>query len=135
MVVAGGETILFVDQGGPELTPVALVGEGMNRLCSIVLALCNVREGLLLVDEIENGLHYSVLPDVWRAIASAATDLNVQVFATTHSHECVEAAYEAGMPEETFLYHRLDRVEHDIECQSYSKRGLDIAIQTGNEVR
>jgi predicted ATP-dependent endonuclease of OLD family len=77
------------------------------------------------------------MPDVWRAIAAAATDLDVQVFATTHSHECVEAAYEAteGMAEDTFLYHRLDRVEDDVKCRTYEGRGLEIAIKTGTEFR
>ncbi|MBM3497902.1 MAG: hypothetical protein FJX74_04445 [Armatimonadetes bacterium] len=137
MIMIGDEPVLHLDLGGPELLPAPLVGEGMNRVCEIVLAEVAAARGILLVDEIENGLHYSVMADVWRTVADTAVDLDVQVFATTHSHECVEAAYAAteGMPEDTFLYHRLDRVGDDIECQTYSPRGLEIALQTGNEVR
>jgi len=45
--------------------------------------------GVLLVDEIDTGLHYSVMADLWRLIFNVAKDLGVQVFATTHSYDCV----------------------------------------------
>jgi AAA15 family ATPase/GTPase len=47
--------------------------------------------GILLIDEIENGLHYSVQPDLWQVIFETAQELDVQVFATTHSYDCVQA--------------------------------------------
>jgi hypothetical protein len=135
VIVPKGETwLLYADFGEAKRMPLSLVGEGMSNASFLLIALCNVGGGVLLVDEIENGLHYSVMADVWRAIAQAAVDLDVQVFATTHSHECVEAAAEA-IPEGELLYHRLDRIGDDIECQTYSPRGLEIAIQTGNEFR
>jgi len=133
----GDVSLVHADVGAPRFVPIELTGAGMARICSIVLAVCNARGGFVLIDEIENGLHYSVMADVWRAIAQAALDLDVQVFATTHSHECVAAAYGATeeMPEDTFLYHRLDRVDDEIVCQTYSPRGLEIAMATGNEIR
>jgi hypothetical protein len=66
-------------------------GDGANRLFGLVLSLACARGGVLLVDEIENGFHYSILPDVWRAIFRLASDLNVQVFATTHNWDCIDA--------------------------------------------
>ncbi len=57
----------------------------------MTLALVNSSNGFLLIDEFENGLHYSVLHKVWKLIFRLAKDLNVQVFATTHSHDCVTA--------------------------------------------
>jgi hypothetical protein len=131
----GGDPVLHVDlEGGERLVPLPFAGEGMRALCALAVGLAHAPAGIALIDEFGNGLHYSVLPDVWRAIAQAAKDLDVQAFATTHSHECVEAAAEA-VPEGELLYHRLDRVGDEIECQTYSPRGLEIAIQTGNEVR
>ena len=53
---------------------------------------------MVLVDEIENGLHPSVLPDVWRVVGQAVERFNLQMFATTHSFECIEAAYETLGP-------------------------------------
>jgi hypothetical protein len=75
--------------------PLRSMGEGMNRLLGIALALVNAQDGILLIDEIESGLHYSVQPDLWRLVFEVARRLNVQVFATTHSWDCVEAFQEA----------------------------------------
>jgi hypothetical protein len=137
IATVGGQAIVHADLGGPRLRPINLVGEGMERACSLMLALAEVGGGVLLVDEMENGLHYSVLPDVWRAIAQAAKDLDVQVFATTHSRECVEAAHEAtaDMPKDTFLFHRLDRIEGEISSVTYEPDMLRAAFDTYLEVR
>lgn len=56
-----------------------------------MLSLSCAKNGVLLVDEIENGLHYTILPDVWRIVFQLASELNVQVFATTHSWDCIKA--------------------------------------------
>ncbi len=54
-----------------DLLPIPMVGEGMNRLLSIAVAIANTEHGVVLIDEIENGLHYSVMTKVWAAIAQA----------------------------------------------------------------
>ena len=82
--------------GIAEPLPIRSLGDGMQRLLGIALALVNARDGLLLIDEIENGLHYLTQPDLWRLIFQLARDLNVQVFATTHSWDCIEAFQEAA---------------------------------------
>jgi predicted ATPase len=71
--------------------PLANLGDGVYRLLEMGLSINAARGQLLLVDEIENGLHYSVQPDVWRMIFEAARELDVQVFATTHSYDCLRA--------------------------------------------
>jgi energy-coupling factor transporter ATP-binding protein EcfA2 len=80
--------------------PLRSLGEGMNRLFGIALALANAQGGLLLIDEVESGLHYSVQPDLWRLIFEMAHRLNVQVFATSHSWDCIEAFQEAAQEDE-----------------------------------
>ena len=62
--------------------------------------LAHAKDGVLLVDEIENGIHYSVQPDLWRVVFEMATRLNVQVFATTHSYDCIKAFEEAARESE-----------------------------------
>jgi ABC-type cobalamin/Fe3+-siderophores transport system ATPase subunit len=76
--------------------PLRSLGEGMNRLFGIALALANAQDGMLLIDEIDSGLHYSVQPDLWRLIFRVARQLNVQVLATTHSWDYVEAFQQAS---------------------------------------
>jgi len=71
--------------------PLEMFGEGTKRAVWLGCALVTSKGGILLIDEIENGLHHSVQPDLWRMIFETAQDLDVQVFATTHSHDCVEA--------------------------------------------
>src|ERR1700758_305841 len=84
-----GESVIHGDIGLPQLVPIPFMGEGIRRVLSIVLAIANAPGGVVLIDEVENGLHYSVMRDVWKAIAVAARQMDVQVFATTHSWECI----------------------------------------------
>ena len=71
--------------------PVGSMGYGVWRLLGIALALVRAEGGILLIDEIDTGLHYTVLVDVWRLVYDTAARLGVQVFATTHSRDCYEA--------------------------------------------
>ena len=54
----------------------------------MIIRFC-LQTGVLLVDEIDTGLHYSVMSQMWKLIFNAATELDVQVFATTHSYDCI----------------------------------------------
>ena len=88
----------------------------------------------MLVDEIENGLHHSVLPDVWRVVGKVAEQFDVQIFATTHSYECVEAAREALGPD-GFRLHRLEVIDDMTRCVTYDADAVDGAIRHNMEVR
>lgn len=137
IVPTGGTSTIHGDIGLDRLLPLALMGGGMTRLASYVLAIGNSEGGVVLIDEIESGLHYSVLPQVWKTIEKAARDFNVQVFATTHSLECIEAAHQTfKMSDEyDFRLHRLDRVEGAIRSVTYEKDTLEAASKTDLEVR
>jgi hypothetical protein len=129
--------IIFGDVGLSELLPLPLMGQGIVRLLSIMLAINTTRAGTVLIDEIENGLHYSVMTKVWTAIAQAARAADIQIFATTHSWECITAAHEAFSSSEMydFRLHRLDRVGEDIRAVTLDQEMLDTAIKAGLEVR
>lgn len=71
--------------------PLGTVGEGFKRLLSLALHLLSARGGYLLVDEIDTGLHHTVMTDMWKLIIETAQRLDVQVLATTHSLDCVRA--------------------------------------------
>jgi AAA15 family ATPase/GTPase len=102
-----------------------------------LLAIRNAANGIVLIDEIENGLHYSSQQHVWESIAHAAQQFNVQVFATTHSREMIEAAYRAFPDSDTFRYHRLDRDEAsgEVRAVSYSPDLIEAALEMDFEVR
>ncbi len=137
IVVMAGEPILHGDLGAGRLMPLPIMGEGMVRLTSLILHISNAPNGVILVDEIENGLHHSVLPKIWRAIGDVARQFNTQVFATTHSLECIIAAHKAFAESEIydFRLHRLERIKGTIRAYTYEKNTLEAAIETGLEVR
>lgn len=74
-----------------ERLPLRSLGDGVLRLFHIMVALVNARDGILLVDEFENGLHWSVQSKLWEMIFKLSERLNVQVFATTHSRDCIKS--------------------------------------------
>ena len=137
VVVAGGLPVVAADVWDGRLVPLPYCGEGMVRLLSILCAIASAPRGMVLIDEIENGLHYSVLTRVWKAIADAARRTQTQVVATTHSWECIRAAHEAFVanPPYDFRLHRLDSHEGDIVAVSYDEAMLTAAIAAGLEVR
>ena len=131
---ATGIPMIVGDIGLPELTPLHVMGEGMTRLARLVLAIASTQGGVVLVDEIENGLHYSVLPRVWKVIDEAAEQSNVQVFATTHSAECVKAAHQS-LSAESFRYHRLDYIGLNNRVVTYDWDSIEASIEYDGEIR
>lgn len=137
-VVSSGVTpTLYCDIGLGRLLPVPLVGDGMNRLIALALAIAHSAGGMVVVDEVENGLHHSVMMDVWKAISIFADDYNVQVFATTHSEECLRAAYFAFASRLEFDLSviRLDRVRGEVKATMYDQEMLETAIESDLEIR
>jgi len=67
------------------------LGDGTGNLISIVAKLFQSKDGYLFIDEIENGFHYTYLDKLWEIILTISKEQNVQVFATTHSKECIES--------------------------------------------
>jgi hypothetical protein len=137
VVAVGDMSIIHGDVGLERLVPLPVMGGGMIRLARLVLAIGDAQNGVVLVDEIENGFHHSILPKIWRAIAEVARKFNTQVFATTHSLECIVAAHrafvESGIYD--FRLHRLESVKDTIRAITYDQQTLEAAIETGLEVR
>jgi len=131
--------IIYADvQGMDRKVPIGLLGGGMNQLLSIVLAIATSRNGIVLIDEIDAGIHHSVLSKVWEGIFKAAKEFNCQIIATTHSYECLQAAHEGtseAQAEEDFSYIRLENHNNNIITKQYSHAVLGAALEEGWEVR
>ena len=134
--MAEGPALIYCDTGG-RIMPIALMGSGFARLLELTLAFSEVSNGAILIDEIENGLHYSVLNGVWKAINDLSRKFNVQVFATTHSYECMEAARDAfkEAEDEDLLIHRISRRDDGVKAATYSFEGLEYNFDLGMELR
>ena len=75
--------------GASRRVPLGSLGDGMKRLLAIATALASAKGGALFIDEIDAGFHYSVMTDLWKLIIKTAITNNVQVFASTHSLDCI----------------------------------------------
>lgn len=135
--IIAGEPILHGDIGLARSMPLPLMGEGMTRLASLVLHISNAPKGVVLVDEIENGLHHSVLFQVWQAVAKVARHFDTQVFATTHSLECITAAHRAftEASQYDFRLHRLEKTNGEIHAVTYNQKLLEASFDMGLEIR
>jgi AAA15 family ATPase/GTPase len=80
----------------PQPIPLNSMGDGVMRILQLVLGIFPSSGGILLIDEFENGLHFSIQEHLWEAIFKLAKELNIQVFATTHSWDCIEAFTQAA---------------------------------------
>lgn len=129
--------MLHADTGLRQLVPVGLLGDGFNRLLSMALAVFTARNGILLLDEIENGIHYLKLPEMWRNLSTLAKHFNVQVFATTHSEECIKAAHAALTADASgeLSIHRINQYEKGQSDTTYRGETLDHAVEFGSEMR
>jgi hypothetical protein len=137
LLMFAGEPSIHADVGLSRLIPVPFMGEGVARLLSILLAIAQAAGGIVLIDEIENGLHYSVMKNVWKAIAEAARTAEAQIFATTHSWECIQAAHHAYKESGPYemRYYRLDRIKDNIDVKSMDEQMLTRIERTDLEVR
>ncbi len=129
-----GAPMIWGDIGLSELVPLPVMGGGIVRIASLALAMATVAGGVLLVDEIENGVHHSVLSNVWRVIDDTSRKLGIQVFATTHSYECLQAAASA-IEDDDLSIHRLEVNEDESRCVTLDRSQIDGIIEYGMEVR
>jgi hypothetical protein len=139
LLAPGGDVAeLFVrlDHGTPML-PVALMGEGFQRCLELGAAAAVHDWPTLFIDEIENGMHHLVLEPLWRWIATMARRRNLQVFATTHSEECIHAASRAfqDLDDDGLRVIRLDRMEGETRAAIYDRALIATAERTGTEIR
>ena len=133
-ISASGNPMIWGDVGLSELVPLSAMGEGMTHIARIVLAISSAPGGIVLVDEIENGIHHSIMTKVWAVVAEAAKQFDTQVFATTHSFECFEAAHDTLKGE--WHFHRLDRTsDGSIRCVTFDTEDVKAAVRHGLEVR
>lgn len=117
--------------------PLKRLGEGAARLFALAVAMADIRNGVLLIDEFENGLHYSAHADVWHTLFTAASNAGVQIIATTHSADCVHAFATAATPsdDDDRLLLRLSRKTGDLRVVEYAGEKLQSVAKHGIEAR
>jgi len=121
----------------PPRLPIGTFGEGVWRMLGIALSLTWCKDGILLIDDIDSGLHYTVMERMWKLIFATSKALNVQVFATTHSRDCIESLASIARSD---VYENSEVMIHRIEAGkthsiAYSEGGVSAVAEFGNEVR
>jgi predicted ATPase len=138
ILVIGGEPVVHAHLNGlPTPVPLPMMGEGFNRIFAIVLRIANFPNGVVLIDEIENGLHVSALEKLWSAVHDMAAKTDVQVFATTHSLECVRAALvtSSSSNQDGICVQRTQKVNGTVEAVALKQDALAYAVENNLEIR
>lgn len=131
------QALVYAHFGQRNALSITQSGQGFSKLFSLYCRMLLSKAKIVFIDEIENGLYYETLPQIWKGIAALAETENIQIFATTHSRECIVAAHEvmAATPDYNFALHRLQRVDGKIEAITHDKEMMKAALSAGLEVR
>jgi len=133
---------------GSEYLELTELGDGIKHFISIILALYQAKDGYLFIDEVGNGIHHSTLDKLWNIILTLAKEQNVQIFATTHSDECIRALVTANrenvktyQPKEHILnddeikFIELGRVDGKVDSIIFDFKELENEIAQNMEIR
>jgi len=110
--------------------PIGTLSGGINKLLSLLLAIADKKQGVILIDEVENGFYHSKLPDIWRMMLEFCKSNDVQIFASTHSWECLRAAASlAEKHEKDFCLLRTERENGKCNVLQFSGKHFKQAIE------
>ena len=139
-LLSDGLYLKYKDREG--FIPLSMAGDGIRRYLGIFMSAAISRANLLLIDEIENGLHYSVYTKLWKALIATTQKNNIQLFVTTHNKEVLRSLYSAyselqsSLDNESIKVYTL-KVYENGEHVAYplSAKGLEGAIDNEVEIR
>ncbi len=123
-------------KGWEHPVPIGSMGDGMWRMLAMAIAISQCKGGVLLVDEIDTGLHYTVMSQMWSLIYNTARELDVQVFATTHSYDCVYSLAQIcsnGDAKHSVTVQRIEPGKH--RSVPYDEDEITVAASRDIEVR
>jgi hypothetical protein len=131
------QPVIYLEHAQAGTAPVAVFGDGVRRALSLALTLPQAAGGVLLIDEIEASIHVSALGPLFKWLVEGCAEFNVQLFATTHSLEAVDAILESNGDESDLAAFRLRSDASGITCKRLSgdllhrlryERGLDVRV-------
>lgn len=96
-----GQSSIYLARANEPAMPLAVFGDAMNRVAEVILKLVNNQGGILLIDEVENGIHHTCQKELWEYLFALTAEFNVQIFATTHSLEMLTAFKEVSLQVES----------------------------------
>lgn len=115
--------------------PISEMGDGMTHILNMIIALLGCENGILLLDEAESGLHYTTQYKLWKLIFELSEKYHVQVFATTHSNDCINAFRKSNHTQIGMIY-RLEYIKQHLRSQKYdNERQLEFLMGNNIDIR
>jgi len=135
--VHAGAPIIFASiRGSKRKLPLPNISSGINRITGIMLAIASRKKSVVLVDEIENGIYYRHLGELWRSIITSIREFDGQMFVSTHSKECLTALVEAaGNDTKDISLWRTEKDGSEATVKQFSGEDFKAGIEYGEEVR
>ncbi len=133
--------VLIRLEGEDKPVNIRRLGDGMKRIVSIAMALASSKNKILLIDEIETGLHHTVLSQLWEIIFRYSEKWNIQIFATTHSSDAIRTFRNVASETETtkgmvnILRLQKNRKDGEIEAVAYHYNEVDTILDANMELR
>jgi AAA15 family ATPase/GTPase len=122
-----------------ELRPISFYGDGINKFFRFLLEVFLCENKRLMIDEIDTGIHYSRMKDNFKSVIKLAFDNNVQLFATTHSKECLqyfkEALEELGFQDKGRVIRLVEHKQKEVKAYTYTFEQFEQSIDNDNEIR
>ncbi len=139
--VVDDKVLLNLD-GIDKLLPINFNGDGIQKIATIIASIFWIKDGVLFIDEIENGLHYTAHKTLWKGIIDACKVSNVQIFATTHSLESLKCLNEVlqeneyiNFQEKVRCYDLVKTKLKGFQAYKYNYEGFSHALEMETEIR
>lgn len=133
---------IWVDLGYDQMLPANVLGDGFRKVMSLITWIYSSKDGILLVDEIDNGMHFKSLETMWKALLKAATLYNVQLFASTHNIDSIRAYNKVLEEDDQSAYREKARIfalrklpEHQFKAYKYLFEQFNYLINEEIELR
>lgn len=130
--------VVVVFEDSSKRISLSRMGDGINHVLAIILAMVNSKGSILLIDEFESGLHWSVQKSLWDIVFLLSKELDIQVIATTHSRDCIEAFQKSAISSNqtnTSLLIKLIEKNNKLKSKLFSLEDVQLAIEEDIEIR
>jgi len=135
----GVQGLVSADTGLDSFIPINLLGDGIIRVLGIAAGISMTKDGVLVIDELENGLHVTALEQLWEVILDWSGKYNAQIFITTHSGDVIKSLRnvldESMFPDSVACYRLVKFEEGETEAYRYSQEQLGMALNSDTDIR
>ncbi|MEE1120031.1 MAG: AAA family ATPase, partial [Bacteroidales bacterium] len=129
---------LLVDIALDKLIPINMMGDGVRKIVSLLSTIYTCKKGIVLIDEISNGFHHSVMSNLWRVLINAAIKNETQLFITTHDYDSIKGLRDAALDmynDKVAAFSLVRNLSDELKAFHYSLENLDYALEQNSEVR